>query len=122
MQSTSIQGSGPFVRTDDAIWEAPDPGITRQVLGYDGALMLVRVVFEKGAVGTPHAHPHRQVSYVVRGVFEVTIDGETETLREGDSFFVAPDLVHGAVALEAGELLDVFAPARETFVPQGDGA
>jgi quercetin dioxygenase-like cupin family protein len=114
-----IQGSGPFIKTDDVEWEVPDPGITRQVLGYDGELMLVRVVFEEGAVGTPHRHPHRQVSYVCKGAFEVTIDGETTTLREGDSFFVEPDLLHGAVCTEPGELLDVFAPARETFVPDG---
>ena len=115
-----IQGSGPFVQAADIPWEAPDPGVTRQVLGYDGELMLVRVLFEEGAVGVEHRHPHRQVSYVCRGAFEVTIDGETTTLREGDSFFVAPDLLHGAVALEAGELLDVFTPARETFVSEDD--
>lgn len=119
MQTTSIEGSGPFTKTADVEWEAPDTGITRQVLGYDGELMLVRVVFEAGAIGTPHAHAHRQVSYVCEGAFEVTIDGETQTLHAGDSFFVAPDLVHGAVCLEAGELLDVFSPARETFVPEG---
>ena len=117
-----IKGSGPFVKSDDVEWEAPDPGVTRQILGYDGELMLVRVVFEKGAVGTPHAHPHRQVSYIESGAFRVTIDGETETLRRGDSFFVEPDLLHGAVALEAGELLDVFAPARETFVSEDGDA
>ena len=116
---TTIQGSGPFSLTAETEWEAPAPGITRQVLGYDRELMLVRVVFETGAVGDPHAHPHRQVSYVTKGAFEVTIDGQTTILREGDSFFVEPDLLHGAVCLEAGELLDVFAPARETFVPAG---
>ncbi|WP_412061778.1 cupin domain-containing protein [Rubrivirga sp. IMCC45206] len=116
---SSIQGSGPFVKAAEVEWEAPDPGVTRQVLGYDGELMLVRVLFETGAVGTPHAHPHRQVSYVCKGAFDVTIDGVTTTLGEGDSFFVEPDLVHGAVCTEAGELLDVFAPARETFVPPG---
>lgn len=117
MQTTTIGGSGPFIQTDDTEWETPDTGITRQVLGYDGELMLVRVVFEAGAIGTEHSHPHRQVSYVCEGAFEVTIDGQTQTLRKGDSFFVEPDLLHGAVCLEAGELLDVFAPARETFVP-----
>lgn len=116
---TEIQGSNSFIRTADVEWEGPAPGISRQILGYDRELMLVRVVFEAGAVGTPHHHPHRQVSYVCKGTFEVTIDGETTTLREGDSFFVEPDLLHGAVCLEAGELLDVFAPARETFVPEG---
>ena len=119
MQTTEIKGSGPFIKTADIEWEAPDTGITRQVLGYDGELMLVRVVFETGAIGTEHSHPHRQVTYVESGAFEVTIDGKTDTLRRGDSFFVEPDLLHGAVCLEAGELLDVFAPARETFVPDG---
>ena len=122
MRPPPIRGSGPFVKATTVEWEVPDPGITRQILGYDGELMLVRVVFEAGAVGSPHAHPHRQVSYVCKGAFEVTIDGETRTLREGDSFFVAPDLVHGAVALDAGELIDVFTPARESFLSQGDGA
>ena len=119
MQTDTIKGSGPFIKSADIEWEAPDTGITRQVLGYDGELMLVRVVFEKGAIGTEHSHPHRQVTYVESGAFEVTIDGQTDTLRRGDSFFVEPDLLHGAVCLEAGELLDIFAPARETFVPAG---
>ena len=116
--STTIAGSGPFTKSADVEWENPDTGITRQVLGYDGELMLVRVVFEKGAIGTEHSHPHRQVSYVESGVFEITIDGRTETLKRGDTFFVTPDLLHGAVCLEAGELIDVFTPVRETFVPE----
>lgn len=77
--------------------------------------MLVLVRFEKGAVGTPHHHIHRQVSYVESGSFEVTIDGNTKVLRQGDSFYVAPDLEHGVVALEDGSLLDIFTPAREEF-------
>ena len=37
-------------------WENPGPGITRQIMGYDGQLMIVKVKFEKGAVGTLHEH------------------------------------------------------------------
>ena len=72
----SIGTSGPFVAGADAAWEAPEPGVTRQVLGYDAEVMLVRVRFEAGAVGAAHHHPHRQVTYVAEGAFEVTIDGE----------------------------------------------
>ena len=32
-------------------WEHPAPGIRRQIMGYDGQLMMVKVEFEKGAVG-----------------------------------------------------------------------
>ena len=108
--------SAPFITTNDVPWDTIGPGLTRQILGYGPDLMLVRVEFEKGAVGVMHHHPHRQVSYVVAGAFEVTVNGETRVLRTGDCFYVAADLVHGAVALEKGTLVDVFTPAREDFL------
>ena len=88
----------------------------RKVLGYDEHVMMVCFRFEKGAVGSLHHHPHRQVSYVELGSFEVTIDGNTEILKTGDCYFVAPNLVHGVTALEAGMLVDVFVPYREDFL------
>lgn len=108
--------SAPFVTTNDVPWDTIGPGLTRQVLGYGPDLMLVRVEFEKGAVGVMHHHPHRQVSYVVAGAFEVTVNGEKRVLKAGDCFYVGADLVHGAVALEKGTLVDVFTPAREDFL------
>lgn len=93
-----------------------DAGVTRQILGYDPGLMMVRVTFAKGAVGTLHAHPHRQVTYVERGTFEATVNGATALVGPGDCFFVAPDARHGVVALEEGALIDVFAPARLDFI------
>jgi quercetin dioxygenase-like cupin family protein len=105
-----------FVRREEATTVTPEPGITRQVLGHDPHLMLVRVTFTKGAVGYLHHHPHRQVSYVERGAFEVTLDGRTSVLREGDCYFVPPDAPHGVTALEDSALIDVFAPARQDFL------
>lgn len=107
--------SATFV-SGDGQWEVVAPGLTRRILGFDEALMLVCARFEQGAIGTLHHHPHRQVTYVASGRFEVEIDGVKQTLGAGDSFFVAPELVHGALALEAGTLVDVFAPAREDFL------
>ncbi|GIW56714.1 MAG: hypothetical protein KatS3mg082_3118 [Nitrospiraceae bacterium] len=69
-----------------------------------------------GRVGRLHRHPHRQTTYVESGVFEVEIGGEKAVLRAGDGFFVPPDVMHGAVALEAGSLIDVFTPARGSFL------
>jgi quercetin dioxygenase-like cupin family protein len=46
-------------------WETPAPGIRRQIMAYDGQLMMVKVHFEKGAVGTMHEHYHSQATYVV---------------------------------------------------------
>jgi quercetin dioxygenase-like cupin family protein len=97
-------------------WENVAEGVSRKILGYDDALMLVVVRFDKGATGALHHHPHRQVSYVAAGKFEAEIDGVKRTIQAGDSFFVAPHLVHGVVALEPGMLVDVFTPAREDFL------
>jgi quercetin dioxygenase-like cupin family protein len=105
-----------FIRAAEQDWEDLGDGIRRQILGFDEALMMVRVTFEPGAVGTLHRHPHRQVTYVEAGRFEVEIGGARQTLEAGDSFFVPPDVAHGVKALEGGALVDVFAPAREDFL------
>jgi len=97
-------------------WEPTEPGVRRKVMAYGEDLMVVRVVFEAGAVGQAHRHPHRQASYVESGVFDVTIDGRTQRLVAGASFFVPADLVHGVVASEAGQLIDSFTPMRREFV------
>lgn len=97
-------------------WEIVDQGVQRKILGHDDQVMMVLVRFEKGAVGSLHHHVHRQISYIESGSFEVSIDGQKQILEKGDCFFVAPDLVHGVVALEAGTLVDVFTPARMDFL------
>lgn len=105
-----------FLFEDQLQWEIPGQGITRQIMGYDGQLMLVKVCFEKGAIGYAHEHYHSQSTYVVSGVFEVTINGETQTLKAGDGFYIEPDALHGALCVEAGILIDVFSPMRADFL------
>ena len=97
-------------------WENPAPGIRRQIMGYDGQLMIVKVQFEKGAVGTQHEHFHSQATYVASGKFELNIGGKVQVLGPGDGYYVAPDELHGCVCLEAGILIDVFSPHREDFL------
>lgn len=105
-----------FINSADIEWETTEQGIERKVLGYDDQVMMVHIRFEKDAVGSLHHHVHRQVSFVESGSFEVTIDGKKTILKQGDCFFVAPDLLHGVVALEKGTLVDIFTPARKDFI------
>ena len=97
-------------------WENPGPGIRRQIMGYDEQLMMVKVQFEKGAVGTMHEHHHSQATYVVSGKFELTIGEQKEILSAGDGYYVAPNKPHGCVCLEAGVLIDTFTPMRADFL------
>ena len=77
----------------DIQWEYAGDGIVRQIM-----------------------HPHTQSTYVASGCFEVTIDKEKKVLRAGDGYYVAPNLPHGCVCLEAGTLIDTFTPMREDFL------
>lgn len=97
-------------------WEEPAPGIRRQIMGYDGQLMMVKVEFEKGAVGTVHTHYHSQATYVASGKFELTIGERKANLSVGDGYYVKPDEPHGCVCLEAGVLIDAFSPVRADFL------
>jgi quercetin dioxygenase-like cupin family protein len=104
-----------FTIPADTVWTEVAPGNRRAILAQRPELMLVAFSFDKGAVGALHSHPHTQVSYIAEGSFDVTIDGVTTKLATGASFIVAPNLVHGVVALEKGLLIDTFTPRREDF-------
>lgn len=93
-----------------------DGGLTRKLMGYDGQLMLLEIAFKAGSVGYQHQHFHSQTSYVVSGVFEVTINGVTKILKAGDGFYVEPYVLHGANCLEEGILIDTFSPMRQDFL------
>ncbi len=109
--------SEPFMFESQTEWEqTSDKGVTRQVMGYNGQVMMVKVKFEKGASGAAHTHYHTQVTYVVSGKFEFTIGGKTKVVSAGDTLYMEPDVKHGCKCLEAGLLIDCFSPMRETFL------
>lgn len=93
-----------------------DPGVTRQVLSHSPELMMVRFVFEAGAQGKLHNHPHIQSTYVESGRFRFTVGEEEFEVGRGDSFVIPTLVMHGCVALEAGILIDAFTPRRDDFL------
>lgn len=105
-----------FQQEKEILWEDLGLGVKRQIFGYDDNLMVVKVKFEKGAIGSLHSHVHSQASFVAAGIFEVTIGEEKKILSAGDGFYAKPHTVHGVVCLEAGLLVDSFSPYREDFV------
>lgn len=108
----------PYFLNDDTPWTELGDGIRRKIVGHTPELMSVLVQFDKGAIGTPHAHDaHDQIAFVLAGRFECDIGGERRVLKPGDAF-VAPRLVmHGVVALDDGAtLLDQFSPRRSDYL------
>lgn len=105
-----------WVFHEDTLPQPAGEGVTRRVLAYTDGLMCVENTFQKGAVGALHNHPHTQITYVVSGAFEFTVDGVTKTVHKGDAILKEDGVVHGCVCTEAGILLDIFNPMREDFV------
>ena len=105
-----------FIENSEIPWEEVDKGIKRKIMAYDDKLMVVKVEFEKGGIGVLHQHYHSQITLVESGSFEVQINGEKKILAAGDAFYIPPNVLHGAICLEAGVLIDVFSPMREDFI------
>ena len=111
-----MKKSEQFLFESSLLWIDLGNGLRRQIMGYNNSIMMVKVEFKQGAIGTMHHHLHSQSSYVVSGVYELTIGNETRIIRPGDGFFTDPDIEHGVVCIEEGILIDTFSPVREDFL------
>ena len=94
---------------------SPEPGLKRQVMSHSAELMLVRHTMAAGWVGAPHSHPHAQLVYIVHGEIHLTVAGQVNILKTGDSLLVDGDLQHQATAPVDSEVLDVFTPRRDDY-------
>jgi quercetin dioxygenase-like cupin family protein len=53
---------------------------------------------------------------IVRGEFEMTMEGRTELLKEGDVFLAPPGVVHGGITHEQETMMvSAFSPPREDY-------
>ncbi len=105
-----------IIRNEVAHAVQAEEGVKRKILSRGGKLMAVEFSFKKGAVGSVHSHPHEQIGYIVKGRFELEMEGKKEEIQAGDSYYVPANVPHGVVALEDGVIFDVFTPQREDFL------
>ncbi|MBL7761750.1 MAG: cupin domain-containing protein [Sediminibacterium sp.] len=77
----------------------------------------VRVV--AGAALPMHQHPHEQVSYVLEGEFELTVNGTPHRLVPGQVFVIPSNTPHAGLAITDCFILDVFTPVREDYREKG---
>ena len=68
-----IKPTKGFWIDQDTPWEPVAEGLSRQIMGYDGKIMLVKAKFETGAIGQMHKHYHSQVTYVAVSYTHLTL-------------------------------------------------
>ncbi|OKS84867.1 cupin domain-containing protein [Mucilaginibacter polytrichastri] len=68
-----------------------------------------------GSTVPHHQHVHEQLSFVLEGVFELTIDGNAQVLDKGMYAVIPSNVWHSGRAVTACKLIDVFSPVREDY-------
>jgi quercetin dioxygenase-like cupin family protein len=71
--------------------------------------------FTAGAKLPEHSHPHEQISRLIKGQFELTVDGEPKILTENDIAVIPSGAVHSGRAISDCLVIDVFHPVREDY-------
>ena len=106
-----------YVKNSDREYKDLGGGVFRKVLAYSDRIMNVELKFEKGATGAMHSHPHEQIGYIIEGSLVFKEEGKEDVvLSAGDTYIVAPDVMHGIECLTGVKLLDIFTPMREDFI------
>ncbi len=94
-------------------------GIARQMV-WGERVMVCRLVIAPHTVTPVHSHPHEQVTLVIQGPVEFTIDDQTRIVNTGDVLHFPSNIRHGATMLDREVvLIDIFSPIREDFLPGG---
>jgi len=92
----------------------PFRGGTRRAVYLDH-LMLTFFEFEDGTLVPDHGHPQEQITYVIEGTLEFTLEGETRRLHAGEGAVVPPNARHSIVARGKTIALDGWSPVREDY-------
>jgi quercetin dioxygenase-like cupin family protein len=107
---------GRFVTVDDIEAVEMVPGLQfRPVIGERALANFAS--FAPHSEAPMHVHEEEQITIVLDGELEFTIDGETRTLRRGDVAVMPSWVPHGGRTLDSAcTAVDVFTPPRTTLV------
>lgn len=91
-------------------------GISLRAVSGDSTMMTI-FEFEPDAEIPPHRHPHEQITYIVEGELEFTVEGKTAVLVKGDGVVILPNQEHSARVLKApAKAVDAWYPRREDYL------
>ncbi|MDH4156612.1 MAG: cupin domain-containing protein [candidate division Zixibacteria bacterium] len=104
----------PFVRLDDLERKEPVAGFKGHMVHTDN-MTLAYWTIDAGAPAPNHSHPHEQVTSIIEGEFELTLDGETRVLAPGMVADIPANVPHSARAITDTRLIDIFHPVRDDY-------
>jgi quercetin dioxygenase-like cupin family protein len=116
----STQRTSPFGTFEGVESYEFAPGVHLRAVGGDQVL-LCKVSYEPGKQVTRHSHEHtEQVMYILDGEVTMTVEGETRTLRAGDTAVVNRGLEHELHSEGGVTFMEALAPVPLDHVPDRD--
>ena len=90
------------------------PGFKGKFIHSDN-VTIVHWDITAGAKLLEHNHPHEQITNIIDGELELTIEGITKVLKSGELAVVPSNVKHSGIAITDCYVVDVFYPIREDY-------
>lgn len=103
-----------FIRHTDLPQHELFPGFRLRFL-HTEKMTKAFVEIAEGSTLAEHSHPHEQITTVLQGRFEFTLNGETQILEEGMSVLIPSGVKHSGRTLTACKVVDAFSPPRSEY-------
>jgi quercetin dioxygenase-like cupin family protein len=104
----------PVINLDDLPVRELIPGYTVRFIHTENPTLAYWDI-QAGAALPLHHHPHEQVTNLLEGEFELTLDDQPCRLASGQAAVIPANAPHAGVAITNCRILDVFYPARQDY-------
>jgi len=105
---------GTFISLDELEPREILPGASARFV-HSPSMTMAFWSFEEAVDLPEHSHPHEQITTIIEGEFELTVDGVTRRMRPGDVAVIGGGAVHSGRSITRCRVVDVFHPVREDF-------
>ena len=115
----AVPKMNPFARHSDSGYKPVLPGISQKTLIYGDKSLMAEFLLQAGSQLPEHAHPYEQTGDLVRGHIRLKIGATVQDVRPGDAWCIPVNVPHGAQIVADSTAIEVFAPRRDDYIPEG---
>jgi quercetin dioxygenase-like cupin family protein len=102
----------PSIQLENRFPAEPIPGFQGRFIHSEN-MTVADWKIKEGSTSPEHSHPQVQIAFILDGMFELTLEGESMVLTPGTVAIIPSNMPHVGKALTECRLLDIFYPVRE---------